>query len=121
MRAGLAALNGKPIVNCVWAKSTKLAKTSTWAHLTNTGKVLAWPWIEPGTFNATTPARKHEWLFHSPPHQNYSYIVEQLLFSWCHVILTFNCVLVLGLFWLFGTQMAVFGRDNFQNCFGVYL
>ena len=33
-----------------WAKSTKLAQTSTWAHLTNTGKVLAWPGIEPGTF-----------------------------------------------------------------------
>ena len=50
-RAGVVALNGKPFLQQRnWAKSTKLAQTSTWAHLTNTGKVLAWPGIEPGTF-----------------------------------------------------------------------
>ena len=37
-------------VTAYWAESTKLAQISTWAQLTNTGKVLAWPGIEPGTF-----------------------------------------------------------------------
>ena len=41
-RAGVVALNGKPFLQQRnWAKSTKLAQTSTWAHLTNNGKVFA--------------------------------------------------------------------------------
>ena len=35
--AGVVALNGKPFLQQRnWAKSTKLAQTSTWAHSTNT-------------------------------------------------------------------------------------
>ena len=41
-----SAINGKPFRHQrSWVNVTKLAQTSTWAHLTNTGKVLAWPGI----------------------------------------------------------------------------
>ena len=52
-RAGVVKLNVKQFFEQRnQAKSTKLAQTSTWAHLTitGTGKVLAWQGIEPRTF-----------------------------------------------------------------------
>ena len=92
-----------------WAKSTKLAQTSTWAHLTNTGKVLAWPGIEPGTFFchgrcsnhwATAPCPEILSILADDPYTSYNFPCILYRVPWHPPIQVLRLIMLRNFSWL---------------------